>query len=143
MADDNELKAQATATQPVPADIPKGELGPLKEATQAAEVPPQPALALPEQVVEEPLEEEELGSALALEDDEDTVPSGEDEELLLGPSDFPDQPLTQGAMFGAGADRLAMDIDQGEFLKRTAERLLRTAGSDSVRLWATRVLLGE
>ncbi len=132
MADDEgELKAQATETQPVPADIPKGELEPLKEAVPEPLAPPPPVDIGPR----------EDGEDLVLEDGEFDA-QGEDEELLFGATFLPDQPMTQGSDFGPGADGVAVSQSPAEEMRQVAERFLVTDVSDSVRAWAVRVAMG-
>lgn len=132
-----EFKAQATATQPTPADVPRGELGPLNEAVAPA----------PERPAPEPTPPEDFEEEVVLPDtddfDDDAVPADEDETLLFGPTDMPEQPMTQGVPVGPGAPSVLIDQSPDDFLNAFAARLRsRRDLPDEVRAWADRRAAG-
>lgn len=73
------------------------------------------------------------------------VPAGEEEEFIFGPTMRPEEPITQGAPFGAGADlpRLAIETED-QFATRVANMILgnQQAGRES-KAWARRRLAGQ
>jgi hypothetical protein len=73
------------------------------------------------------------------------VPSGEEEDFIFGPSGRPDEPITQGAPFGAGSDFLRSAYESDEaFTQRIASQIANAPSSPGeARGFARRLLEGE
>lgn len=78
-------------------------------------------------------------------DDEDFVPAGEEEDFIFGPSERPDEPVTQGAPFGQGSDFLRSSYeDDDSFTRRIASQIVAAPSSPGeARGFARRLLEGE
>lgn len=78
-------------------------------------------------------------------DDDEFVPAGEEESFIFGPTDRPEEPLTQGAPIGPGSDFLRFSYESDDqFTRRVAEQIisLPTAPGEA-RGFARRLLEGE
>lgn len=67
------------------------------------------------------------------------------DDILFSPSDYPDEPITEGAPFGPGTNfvRRGPENDD-EFMKRAALTIANSKNATSrVRSFATRVAMGE
>jgi hypothetical protein len=76
------------------------------------------------------------------EDEDEFLPSGEEEEFIFGPSQRPAEPITAGAPFGPGPDvgRVRSETDES-FVNRLAESFLaRTDAGPEAKAWAKRRL---
>jgi hypothetical protein len=73
------------------------------------------------------------------------VPGGEEEDFIFGPSERPDEPLTQGAPFGQGSDFLRMSYESDDqFTRRIASQIVAAPSSPGeARGFARRLLEGE
>jgi hypothetical protein len=69
---------------------------------------------------------------------------GDLEDVVLGPSDRPDEPITAGANFGPGQMFVAPDLTPDQRLRVTARAVVRTQDMDPRAIaFFTRVLNGE
>ncbi|HSE44862.1 MAG TPA: hypothetical protein VLA89_05995 [Gemmatimonadales bacterium] len=83
-----------------------------------------------------------------LAEDNDPKPQGEVtsfDDILFGPTDHPNEPITAGASFGPGPNtiRQGRETDK-EFLARTAYQLAQSpSASPRVKAFAARIARGE
>lgn len=139
-AEDLEFKVQGS-------NLDKGARKSLAEAegfAAAAPSTPQAKVMTDEFVTTDPVtfggEEMMYGGAVGPEVGDDL------DAEFLGPTRYPNRPITNGAPFGPGADFVAMpDESDQQFLGRVAERMLQGGRQvpDAAKQWALRVLVGE
>lgn len=81
----------------------------------------------------------------AAEDQQPSAPLTDFDELLFGATDRPEEPLTQGANFGPGANFTTRGPETDrDFMARAALELANAPGASSrVRAFAARVARGE
>lgn len=84
-------------------------------------------------------------SVAAAEEDQPTAPLTDFDDILFGPSDRPNEPLTHGANFGPGANFTTRGPDTDkDFMARAAIELANAPGASArVRAFAARVARGE
>lgn len=136
-AEDLEFRVQGSS------ELQKGDRKALAEGAAFAAAAPQAKVIADEFVTTDPMtttgEEVMYGGPVGPEVGDDL------DAEFLGPTRYPNRPLTNGAPFGPGADFVALpnESDQ-QFLGRVAERMLQGGRQvpDDAKVWALRVLAG-
>lgn len=77
-------------------------------------------------------------------DEPDVDLNGGLDEVLFGPTRRPDEPQTQGAPFGAGANFVALPWeDQNTFIARVAQSIEESPGGSALSAYTARMRRGE
>lgn len=87
----------------------------------------------------------DLATIAAAEEDQPSAPLTDFDDLLFGPSDRPQEPITHGAGFGPGANFTTRGPETDkDFMARAAVELANAPGASArVRAFAARVARGE
>ncbi len=141
---DPQIKAEGSS-------LPKGAATQINEATDAvaATAPVAPVQEMdtaPEVPISVAFEgEPEGGAGVPFDDEEDLEPLGEDEDLIFGPTDIPDEPPTAGMSYGPGGGEFRLPGESPDrFLDRMAAKIAALPeASPDAKLWALRRLAGE